>query len=66
MDKNWLLRAEYRYISFDVDRDRPLPNSADVWAITNTSTNSFSRDADNKFDFHVGKIGVVYRFCYCD
>jgi hypothetical protein len=65
---NWLLRAEYRYLAFKYDRDAANSNSSTSTELTSTSTfsSSSTSSCNNKFDFHMGTIGVAYRFCYCD
>lgn len=59
---HWSLRGEYRYRHFDVDRNETI-TSARVNAITGATfdeaTNTARRTAA---DFHIGKIGVVYKF----
>jgi opacity protein-like surface antigen len=68
LNKNWLLRAEYRYLAFKYDRDAANSNSSTSTELTSTSTfsSSSTSSCNNKFDFHMGTIGVAYRFCYCD
>jgi opacity protein-like surface antigen len=68
LNKHWSLRAEYRYIHFDVQRDSSTADTQTQGTATTTftNTNNFARDYETKFDFHLGKIGIVYAFCYCD
>ena len=59
---NWSVRAEYRYVHFDIDRDL---SSAFASANTNvgstsTSTNTFRANQSTAFDFHMGKFAIVY------
>jgi opacity protein-like surface antigen len=74
LNKNWSLRAEYRYLAFKVDRDLSFSNTATstftdpATALVATTTNgsTFNQSSSNKFDLHLGTIGVAYRFCYCE
>lgn len=60
----WSLRAEFRYISFDIDRSQATFNSQTTVQGTTTFSfeNTFSRNQSTDFDFNLGKIGVVYQF----
>jgi opacity protein-like surface antigen len=64
LNKHWSVRAEYRYIHFDVDRSQSsVDNQTQVTgATTFSNNNTFSRTQSTDFDFHIGKIGVVYKF----
>ncbi len=66
--RNWSLRAEYRYVNFKFDRDSSNSSTSTFTSATSIQTfNSSSTTlASNKFDMHLGTIGVAYRFCYCD
>jgi opacity protein-like surface antigen len=68
LNKNWLLRAEYRYLAFKYDRDVSNSSSQTFTHLTSVQTfaNTFNQSSSNKFDIHLGTIGVAYRFCYCD
>jgi opacity protein-like surface antigen len=68
LNKNWLLRAEYRYLNFKYDRDATSSSSSTSTSGTTISASSGTSNAhsSNKFDIHLGTIGVAYRFCYCD
>ena len=68
LNKNWSLRAEYRYLHFNVHRDvSSFDTQTQVTgATTFSNNNSFSRGYTQNVDFHVGKIGIVYAFCACD
>jgi len=68
LNRNWSLRAEYRYVNFKFDRDDSNSSSSTFASATSIQTFSSSNTtlASNKFDMHLGTIGVAYRFCYCD
>ena len=67
LNKNWSLRAEYRFVHFNVNRNEADSSSSiTTGVITTTSSSTDSAERTTKFDFHLGKIGVAYRFCYCD
>jgi opacity protein-like surface antigen len=60
---NWSLRGEYRYLHFDVNRNDASSSSGTVTGATTTA--SVSSDAAARrtsADFHLGKVGLVYRF----
>jgi opacity protein-like surface antigen len=63
IDDHWSLRSEYRYMHFGVSRDTSVtftqfdPVSGAI--LGSGTTNSTRRTAT---DFHVGKIGVAYKF----
>jgi opacity protein-like surface antigen len=63
--ENWFLRAEYRRLHFNIDRNNGgsgrFTSSADDGGL-NIFTNNFSRNASTDFDFNLGQIGIVYRF----
>jgi opacity protein-like surface antigen len=61
---NWSLRGEYRYLHFDVNRNEAYSNSQTSveGATTTISTNSEAVARQTNADFHVGKVGLVYRF----
>jgi opacity protein-like surface antigen len=65
INNNWFLRAEYRYIHFEYSRD--ASNSSTSTSTSATSTSTFSSSStttrSTDFDFHMGKIGAVYKFC---
>jgi opacity protein-like surface antigen len=65
LSNNWSLRAEYRYLHFDVKRNHDSFNSqTNVTGVTtSTSSDSFADARHADAQFHVGKIGVVYKFC---
>jgi opacity protein-like surface antigen len=57
---NWSLRGEYRYLHFDVNRNEAGSSGTVKGATTTTSVFSAARQTDA--DFHLGKVGLVYRF----
>jgi opacity protein-like surface antigen len=59
---NWSLRGEYRYLHFDVNRNEAYSNSSVQGGITSVSTDSEVVARRTNADFHVGKVGLVYRF----
>jgi opacity protein-like surface antigen len=70
LNKNWSLRAEYRYLNFNFDRDASQSSSSTQTntpvTFVSTSSSTSNSHSTNKFDIHLGTIGVAYRFCYCD
>jgi opacity protein-like surface antigen len=68
LNKNWFLRAEYRYLAFKFDRDASSSSTSTSTSATSISTfaSTFSESRNTKFDLHMGTVGVAYRFCYCD
>jgi opacity protein-like surface antigen len=61
---NWSLRGEYRYLHFDVNRNEAYTNSQTSvqGGFTSVSTDSEVVARRTNADFHVGKVGLVYRF----
>ena len=59
-DDHWSLRAEYRFLHFDVDHG-DATGSSSVNAGT-FYTNGYAASRQNHADMHLGKIGLVYRF----
>jgi opacity protein-like surface antigen len=61
---NWSLRGEYRYLHFDVNRNEASSSSNTFVqaGITSTSTSSDATARQTNADFHLGKVGLVYRF----
>jgi len=61
---NWSLRGEYRYLHFDVNRNEAdsSSNTFVQGATTGTSTSSDATARQTNADFHLGKVGLVYRF----
>jgi opacity protein-like surface antigen len=59
---HWSLRGEYRYMHFDVDRNETIASNAvdPVSDFSSVSTTSTTRRT--AADFHIGKVGVVYKF----
>ena len=59
---HWSLRGEYRYMHFDVDRNETIASNSvePVSDFSSVSTTSTARRT--AADFHIGKIGVVYKF----
>ena len=59
---HWSLRGEYRYMHFDVDRTETIASNGvnSVSGFTAVSTTNTTRQT--AADFHIGKIGVVYKF----
>lgn len=64
INDHWSLRGEYRYMHFDVGRSESRPSSsASSDAFSTTTTEGMATASrDTRVDFHVGKIGVVYKF----
>jgi opacity protein-like surface antigen len=64
LTKNWSIRAEYRYVHFEVDRSQSSSDSqTQVQGNTTFSnSNTFSRSTNSDVDIHLGKIGIVYKF----
>ncbi len=64
LNEHWSLRAEYRYLHFDMNRSGENPFSGQ--SVQGTTTQTFSNlnvsARDISADFHLGKVGVVYRF----
>ncbi len=61
---NWSLRAEYRYLHYDVKRSEEDFDTRTTVQGTTTFT-SLDQDAATRkigADFHLGKVGVVYKF----
>jgi opacity protein-like surface antigen len=61
---NWSLRGEYRYLHFDVNRNEADSSSSSSvqGATTSTFTSSDATARQTNADFHLGKVGLVYRF----
>jgi opacity protein-like surface antigen len=61
---NWSLRGEYRYLHFDFNRNEADSSSSTSaqGATTSPSTNSDATARQTNADFHLGKVGLVYRF----
>lgn len=59
---HWSLRGEYRYMHFDVDRNETIASNVvdPVADFSGVSTTNATRQT--AADFHIGKIGVVYKF----
>jgi len=68
LTNNWSLRGEYRYLHFNVNRNDASTSSSTFVDGTTTGTFAASSAAarETRADLHLGKIGVAYRFCYCD
>jgi opacity protein-like surface antigen len=64
----WSLRGEYRYLHFNVNRNEATISSQTSVEGTHTFTvaNNDATARQINADFHLGKIGVAYNFCYCD
>jgi opacity protein-like surface antigen len=64
----WSLRGEYRYLHFNVNRNESNSFSQTTVEGANTSLFAISGATarETHADLHLGKIGVAYRFCYCD
>jgi opacity protein-like surface antigen len=64
LNRHWSIRAEYRFVHFDVDRSQSSidTQSQVTGATTFTNDNSFSRNTSTDVDIHLGKIGIVYKF----
>jgi opacity protein-like surface antigen len=58
---HWSLRAEYRYLHFDIDRDANYASAITQPPNPPTSLNN-SLAIRTSTDFHLGKIGLAYRF----
>jgi opacity protein-like surface antigen len=64
LDEHWSLRAEYRYLHFDVNRnetDFGTQTQVTGAAVANSLFNAATA-RQTAADFHLGKIGLVYRF----
>jgi opacity protein-like surface antigen len=61
---NWSLRGEYRYLHFEVNRNEAssFSNTSVESGIASTSTSSDATARQTNTDFHLGKVGLVYRF----
>ncbi len=59
---NWSLRAEYRYVHFDIDRQQSfeLAQSFVDGTTASATTDLINRNRTTAFDFHLGKLGIVY------
>jgi opacity protein-like surface antigen len=59
---HWSLRGEYRYLHFGVDRNETIASTEvdSVSGFTGLSTTNTARQTTA--DFHIGKVGVVYKF----
>jgi opacity protein-like surface antigen len=57
---NWSLRGEYRYLHFDVNRNEADSSSSAFVQGASTSNDATARRTNA--DFHLGKVGLVYRF----
>jgi opacity protein-like surface antigen len=64
INDHWSLRGEYRYMHFDVERNESRPSSSASGSGNSTTTidGTSTVGRDTRVDFHVGKIGVVYKF----
>ena len=64
LNGNWSLRAEYRYLHFDVKRDEAGSSSQALLLGTQTLTlaSNFTAARQTAVDLHLGKVGVVYKF----
>ena len=62
INDNWSIRAEYRYVRFDYDRDHASFDSQTQVTATTTFTNQnvFTRTTNMDVDLHLAKIGIVY------
>jgi opacity protein-like surface antigen len=66
---HWSLRGEYRYVHFNVNRDQANSSQQTFTDTSGIPTITTSDEAVTRriaADIHFGKIGVAYRFCYCD
>lgn len=62
-NKHWSIRAEYRFVHFEVDRDQSTSQQTTVQTnTTSTFENTSTRSSSTDVDFHLGKIGIVYGF----
>jgi opacity protein-like surface antigen len=66
LNQNWSLRAEYRYLHFDVERGEETASSSTssnlLTGSNSFSTNSVANTRNADVAFHTGKVGVVYKF----
>jgi opacity protein-like surface antigen len=64
VNANWLVRLEYRYAHFTLDRDVTASASSTSTAGASTSalTTSVTQNISTDFDVHMGKVGVIYQF----
>ena len=56
---NWSVRAEYRYLAFDLERSEVNSSSSAAPGSSQSSSTADSLSSD--FEMHLGKIGVVYK-----
>jgi opacity protein-like surface antigen len=61
---NWSLRGEYRYLHFGVNRNEASSSSQTSvqGGAASTNTDSEVTARQTNADFHLGKVGLVYRF----
>jgi opacity protein-like surface antigen len=61
---HWSLRGEYRYLNFDVNRNEADSNAQTriQGGVTTITTGSDAAARQIRADFHLGQIGLVYRF----
>ncbi len=66
LNQNWSLRAEYRYLHFDVERDEVTASSSVsrnvLTGATSFSTQNIANARNTDVAFHTGKVGIVYKF----
>lgn len=60
LTRNWSIRGEYRYMSFDIARNTTTSSTYTQQDYIGTSTNETT--TDSQLDMHMGKVGVVYTF----
>jgi opacity protein-like surface antigen len=69
LTERWSLRGEYRYVHFDVNRTEASASSSttlQAGPLTVLRANSSNTARQTGADLHLGKLGAVYSFCYCD
>src|SRR5262249_7975944 len=63
ISRNWSLRGEYRYLFFEVDRGQLSASNVNSVSAPSPFSDSptSGRSHTTKFDFHLAKLGIVYR-----
>ena len=62
----WSLRGEYRYSRFELDRSVSTKSNDVDPANLFSRIMTFDGTTRTVADFHLGKLGVAYNFCYCE
>ena len=63
-NQNWSVRAEYRFLHIDVDRNQSIASNSSSTQGTSTASfrTTFSSHSSTDFNFNLGLIGIVYQF----